>query len=235
MCIFLQPIRDFGKDFKWIWLHNIYRWRRGQISSRKFSASSTLTRRQETWNKNKMKSPHFNRSQSSVRFWLLDLFGKVSFVNLSAEGETDKNAQNLRRTHTSCNFILLQHGWLPIWHHIILDGPTHTTMSSFINLSLTNITLYCNRRIHKLQCHPSPTYLKPISHYSGPTWRRTSSMRAVSALVESLFNKFPRRGRHPCVSSRSASTSTPWSLISASFSSASTSLRRVCSTSYLNI
>ena len=165
MCIFLQPIRDFGKDFKWIWLHNIYRWRRGQISSRKFSASSTLTRRQETWNKNKMKSPHFNRSQSSVRFWLLDLFGKVSFVNLSAEGETDKNAQNLRRTHTSCNFILLQHGWLPISHHIILDGPTHTTMSlfinlklishysaieeytkvamsSFTNLSLTNITLY---------------------------------------------------------------------------------------------
>ena len=132
--------------------------------------------------------------------------------------------------HKSCNFILLQHGWLPIWHHIILDGPTHTTKSSFINLSLTNITLYCNRRIHKLQCH-----LSPISHYSGPTWRRTSSMRAVSALVESLFNKFPRRGRHPCVSSRSASTSTPWSLISASFSSASTSLRRVCSTSYLNI
>ena len=130
MCIFLQPIRDFGKDFKWIWLHNIYRWRRGQISSRKFSASSTLTRRQETWNKNKMKSPHFNRSQSSVRFWLLDLFGKVSFVNLSAEGETDKNAQNLRRTqklqfHSSSTWLITNMtshytGWTHTHYNVIL-------------------------------------------------------------------------------------------------------------------
>ena len=99
--------------------------------------------------------------------------------------------------------------------HIIPEENTHT--ANFPAVFFVFVCWQIQMQISWVgrSTNTAPRWLITFKQYhiilDGPTWRRTSSMRAVSALVESSFNNFPRRGRQPCISIPSATTATSWS------------------------